>query len=325
MDRFEAMAMLVAVADAGTFSAAARAIEVPLPTLSRKISELESIIGSRLLVRTTRKITFTDAGAIYVANARRILEQVEQAEREAAGEFTTPKGELVLTAPLQFGRQCVLPVVAAFLASFPDINIRLMLADRTLDLVDAHVDMAVRIGDLPDSSMVATHLGQMRMVTCASPRVLDGHGVPRSPAALLDLPTVCPETGFFASAWRFRDPRKGHLIDVTVMPRLRVSTTEAAADAAVAHVGVARLLHYQVADAVRAGHLRLVLCDYEPDPIPVHLVHVSRGQMPVKLRRFIDFAAPRLRSALQALSGASPVGESALTVVDQSPRSDSDG
>ncbi len=168
MDRFEAMSMLLEVAEKGSLSAAGRSLRVSVPTLSRKISDLETLLGARLLIRSTRKLTLTDAGITYVAAARRILEQVEDAEREAAGEFTTPKGELVVTAPILFGRLHVLPVVAEFLALFPEINIRLLLADHNVHLIEEHVDMAVRIGRLPDSAAVATRVGSMRRVICAS-------------------------------------------------------------------------------------------------------------------------------------------------------------
>ena len=169
MDRLEAMSMLLLTVEKGSLSAAGRALGVPLPTLSRKISDLETLLGAKMLVRSTRKLTLTDAGEAYVASARRILEQVEDAERIAAGEFVTPKGELVLAAPVLFGRLHVLPIVNAFLASFPEIDIRLLLSDRNVHLVDDRVDMTVRIGSLPDSTMVATKIGAMRTVVCASP------------------------------------------------------------------------------------------------------------------------------------------------------------
>ncbi len=297
MDRLEAMSMLVTVTQTGSLSAAGRALKVPLATLSRKISDLEALLGTQLLIRTTRKLTLTDAGTVYVAAARRILEQVEEAEREAVGEFDAPRGELVLTAPIQFGRLHVLPVVADFLGLFPDIRVRLTLSDRSLDLIDAHVDMAVRIGRLPDSSMVATQVGLMRTIVCASPALLDRFGTPEVPADLLKLPCVAIDTPVPSLGWLFRAPVSGTVIDVPIVPRLSVTTTEAAADAAIRHVGVARLLHYQVADAVTAGDLRIILDAFELPPVPVSLLHVSRAQMPLKMRRFIDFAAPRLRQA----------------------------
>lgn len=252
---------------------------------------------------TTRKLTLTDAGVAYVAAARRILDEVEEAEREAAGEFTMPKGELVVTAPVFFGRLHVLPVVIDFLALYPEIDLRLILADRNVDLVSDHVDMAVRIGKLPDSSMVATQVGAMRTVTCASPAFLAGHGMPRQPDDLLKYPCVAAITPTPVPSWRFRMPRSQAMRDVPIRSRLAVTTPEAAAQAAIQGVGITRLLQYQVADAVRDGALRIVLESYEPEPAPVHLLHVSRGQMPLKLRSFIDFAVPRLREALARLAG----------------------
>ncbi len=292
------MSLLVAVAEHGSLSAAGRALQVPLATLSRKLSDLEARLGTRLLLRTTRKLTLTDAGVAYVAAARRILEQVEEAEREAAGEFTAPKGELVLTAPLMFGRLHVLPVVADFLAAFPDIDIRLLLSDRNVDLIDDHVDMAVRIGPLPDSRMVATQVGRMRWVACASPAFVERHGQPQRPEDLQRLPCAAVASVLAVPSWRFREPGSGAALDVAVRPRLSVTTPEAAARAAVLGVGVTRLLHYQAVDAVARGELQIVLEAFEPEAVPVHLVHPSRGQMALKMRRFLDFAAPRLRQAL---------------------------
>lgn len=300
MDRLEAMSMLVSVTETGSLSAAARRLGVPLATLSRKISDLEARLGARLLIRTTRKLTLTDAGAAYVAAARRILEQVEEAEHMAAGEFVEPKGELVVTAPLMFGRLHVLPVVAEFLAAFAAIDVRLVLSDRQVNLIDDHVDMAVRIGPLPDSSMVATAIGTMRMVTCASPALLAADGVPQTPADLLRWPCVAVDTPLHSPSWRFRDPHSRAAVDLPLRPRLSVTTPEAAADAASLSVGVTRLLHYQAVEAVARGTLRIILEAYEPEPAPVHLVHVSRGQMPLKMRRFLDVAAPRLREAIEA-------------------------
>lgn len=306
MDRFEAMSMLVTVTETGSLSAAGRALKVPLATLSRKISDLEARLGTRLLIRTTRKLTLTDAGTTYVVAVRRILEQIEDAEKAAAGEYTAPKGELVITAPLFFGRRHVLPVVADFLALFSEINVRLVLADRNVSLIDDHVDMAVRIGKLPDSSMVATQVGLMRTVVCASPALLDGRGVPRIPNDLLKLPCVTVDTPLPSPGWRFKTPGSGATLEIQIVPRLSVTTTEAAAQAAIHSVGVTRLLHYQVVDAVDAGTLRIILDKFEPDPAPVNLVHASRGHMPLKMRRFLDFAVPRLRKAVVNLSGNDP-------------------
>lgn len=300
MDRLEAMSLLIEVVDQGSFSAAGRSLRVPVTTVSRKISDLEAVVGAKLLVRTTRKIDLTDAGITYLTAARRIIDQVEEAEREASGEFTVPKGELVITAPIQFGQLHVLPVVSDFLALFPQINIRLLLLDRHVHLVEDHVDMAVRIGKLPDSAMIATGIGSMRTVVSASPDFLAGHGVPQTPSDLAKLPCVTFDGPMPSPSWQLKNPETGASIDVPIVSRLSVTTTGAAVAAAIRHVGVTRLLYYQVADAVKAGALRIVLKEYEPEPAPVTLVHAARGQMPLKVRRFLDFATPRLRSIFSA-------------------------
>lgn len=289
--------MLLAVVDSGSFSAASRAMRVPVATLSRKVSELERLLGARLLIRTTRKLTLTDAGVGYVASARRILEQLEETEREAAGEFMVPKGELVVGAPIFFGRQHVLPIVADFLAQFPEINIRLLLADRNVDLLEDRVDMSVRIGDLPDSEMVATRIGSMRTVVCVSPGLFKRHGMPQYPKDLMQVPCVSLDAPQPSPGWRFGPT--GTVIPIR--PRLSVSTAEAAMQAAIRGVGVTRLLYYQVVEAVEAGLLTIILEAFEPSPAPVHLLHAAHGQMPQKMRRFLDFAAPRLRRGLSEL------------------------
>ena len=179
MDRLEAMTILVSVAARGSFSAASRDLSLPLATVSRKVNELEEHLGTRLLVRTTRKVALTDTGTTYIASARRILDEIDETERVAAGEFHVPRGELILTAPVFFGRLHVLPIVTEFLAAYPEINVRLLLADRRLNLIEDHVDMAVRIGSLPNSTLIATRVGSMRTVVCASPKLLGGQGVPQ--------------------------------------------------------------------------------------------------------------------------------------------------
>jgi DNA-binding transcriptional LysR family regulator len=301
MDRLAAMEMLVQVVDRGSMSAASRAMRVPLPTISRKVSELEVAVGTRLLMRTTRKITLTDAGISYVESARRILEQVESAEHEAAGEFTAPRGELIVTAPVMFGRLYVLPVVTDFLALFPDITVRLMLGDRNVHFVDDHIDMAVRIGRLSNSALTATNVGSMRTIVCASPTLLASCGTPQEPEGLLRLPCINVDLPSPALAWRFRRAVSNLPLEIPVKPRLSVTSTEAASAAAIRGAGAARLLYYQVADAVDEGSLKIILAGFEPEPEPIHLVHAARGQMTVKMRRFIDFAGPRLREVLNVL------------------------
>lgn len=305
MDRFDAMTVLLAVVDKGGFSAAGRALGMPVTTVSRRVTDLEDRLGAKLFVRTTRQVSLTEAGVAYAAAARRILGDLEEAEKNAAGEYAEPKGELVITAPIFFGRRHVMPVVEEFLERHPEITVRLVLLDRNIPLVEDHVDMAVRIGPLPDSSMIATRVGQLRTVVCASPAFLEAHGVPATPETLRTLPCIAFDAPFSASRWRFqakdRDP-----VEVPVDTRLSVNMAEAALDAAVRGVGVARLLQYQVADAVQAGRLVPILQSWEISPAPVHLVHAGRGRLPLKMRLFLDLAAPRLRAALDAIQAGMP-------------------
>ena len=296
--------MLREVVDQGSLSAAGRALRVPVPTLSRRISELEARLGTRLLIRTTRTLSLTNAGVAYLAATRRILEAVDTAEQEATGEFIAPRGELVVTAPRQFGRLHVLPVVGDFLVSFPEIRVRLLLADRNIHLVDDGVDLAVRIGELPDSTIVATRIGAMRTVICASPALLAWHGTPTTPEELRGRPVIEAELPMPGAGWRFRQSGSTDTVEVPVTPRLIVTSTAAAVDAAKRDVGFVQLLFYQAAEAIAAGHLQVILAPFEPPPAPVHLVHAARGQLPLKMRCFLDLAAPRLRKQLDGLAAS---------------------
>lgn len=306
MDRFEAMAILRLVVDKGSFTAAAKVLRMPLPTVSRKISELEAHLGTRLLSRSTRRLALTDAGLAYIEAARRILDEVEEAERAATGEYQVPRGEMVVTAPILFGQLHMLPIVTDFLADYPEINIRLLLSDRNLHLIEEHIDVGLRIGVLPDSSLIATRVGAMRLVTCAAPSLLARHGVPAHPVDLAGWPCVGFDMQAAATHWRFRDPDGGGGIELPVAPRLSASTAEAAVAAAADGLGVTRVYRYQADAALRAGRLRLILPAYEPDPVPVHLIHAGRDRLPLKTRMFLDSAAARLRSDLRRLA-ADPV------------------
>ena len=301
MDRFEAMAVLIEVIDRGSLSAAGRSLRIPLATVSRKITDLETLLGAKLLVRGTRSLALTGAGATYIIAARRLLEDLRTAEREAAGEMVAPRGELVVTAPVMFGRLHLLPVVTEFLEAYPEIDVRLPLGDRNLQLVDDQIDMAVRIGALPDGSAIATRVGAMRTVVCASPRFLDQHGRPDEPGRIAGLPCIRNDTPINAGGWAFSVAESPTLTTVPGRPRLSVSTAEAAMEAARRDVGLVRLLHYQVADAVRDGSLEIVLQAFEPQAVPVHVLHVARERMPLKMRVFLDFAVPRLRRQLKRL------------------------
>lgn len=306
MDRLEAMSILLLTVEKGSFTAAAKALDMPLPTVSRKLRELEARLGTQLLVRTTRTLALTDAGAAYATAARRILGDIEEAERIAAGEFDAPRGELVITAPILFGQLHVLPIVTEFLATYPDISVRLLLSDRNLHLIEDHVDMAVRIGALPDSSMVATRVGAMAMVVCASPTLLAARGALQSPEELADFPCIGFDSLAARSAWTFTRSAGSGTVEIPITPRLSVTTAAAAVWAATQGVGVTRLYHYQCADALQQGELQPILGDFRPDPVPVSLLHAARGALPLKMRVFLDFAAGRLRNRLGELARAAP-------------------
>jgi DNA-binding transcriptional LysR family regulator len=301
MDRLEAMSIVVLAIEKGSLTGAAKALHAPLPTISRKVSELEAYLGTKLFLRSTRKLTLTDAGQNYIEGAKRVIEQIEGIERAAAGEYTTPRGELVLTAPLLFGQSYLLPVVTDFLAAYPDINIQLQLSDRNLHLLEGQVDVAVRIGALPDSSIIATRIGSMDTLVCASPDLLAAHGKPKHPTDLQALPCVV-FAGPSSAVWFFRDPATKRKFDINIAPRLSVSSAGAAVDAALRHTGFTRVYRYHCAAALRAGALVHVLKKFDVEELPVHLLHVERGLLPLKVRVFLDFAAQRLRSALAELA-----------------------
>ena len=304
MNLVESMSILLSVVDAGSLSAAARRLNVPLPTVSRKLSELETHLNTRLLHRTTRQLSLTEAGATYVAACRRILEEIGEAERVVTGEFAAPRGELVVTAPVVFGRLHIVPVVAQFLAAYPEIDIRLVLTDRVVHMMDEQIDVAVRIGELPDSAMMATNVGVVRRVVCASPAYLARHPAPARPQDLATHNCISFEVLESTRAWVFGSGKSA--LSVPVVSRLAVNTAEGAIAAAMLGVGLVRVLSYQVADAVREQALSVVLEPYETAPLPVSLVHKGQTPLPLKLRVFLDFVAPRLRERTATALSAFP-------------------
>jgi len=295
------MSILVRVAEAGSLSGAARRLRMPLPSLSRKVSELEAHLKVKLLSRSTRMLTLTDAGQEYLAACRRILEEVEAAERAAAGEYHAPKGELAITATVTFGRVHMLPVVSEFLQVYPEIDVRLGFSDRVVNLQEEHIDVAARFGRLPDSSLHAIRVGDVQRVLCASPDYLAERGVPRHPAELIGHDCVSFASMSLADAWDFQIGRGMQMFPVH--SRLVVGTADAAVDAALAGVGITRVFSYHVTEAQRAGKLVTVLDDFDPPSLPVHLVYPGERMIPLKLRAFLDFAAPRLRLRLAAPDG----------------------
>ena len=293
MDRLESMAAFLAAVEAGSLSGASRALGVPLATLSRRVSDRETHLHTRLLTRTSRRLTLTDAGQSYLASCKKILEDINEAERAATGEYSAPRGELTVAAPMVFGRLHALPIVTEFLRAYPDIDIRLQLSDRVANLADDHIDAALRIGELPDSSLIAARIGAIRRVVCASPAYFSARGRPLRPGDLNAYDCVTFEALTQAASWTFTVGKS--TLAVAVHSRLAVTTAEAAVDAAVASLGITRVLCYQAASALRAGALSLALEDFEPPPSPVSIVYAAQPRMPVKLRAFLDFTVPRLK------------------------------
>lgn len=300
MDRFEAIRTLVAAVDGGSLSAASRSLNLPLPTVSRRVSDLETFLGSQLVVRTSRKLLLTEAGTAYVASARRVLDELSEAERAASGEYRAPRGELLVTAPIAFGALNVAPIVHDFLAAYPDVTVRLVLSDSVIDLIESHVDVAVRIGRLPDSALVARRVGETRWIVCASPDYLERRGKPETPAALAEHDCIAFEGLQRHREWPFVDGKAPQ--QVTIHPRFSINTADGVVGGAVAGVGIARVLCYQAAASIRAGSLVPILMDWAPPAMPVHLVHAPHQQQPLKLRAFLDFVAPRLQQRLQAIA-----------------------
>jgi DNA-binding transcriptional LysR family regulator len=294
MDRLASMSILVTAVEAGSLSAAARGLHMPLATVSRKVSDLEAHLKTRLLNRSSRQLTLTEAGRSYVDACKRILEEVREAERAVAGKYGAPRGELLITAPIVFGRLHVLPIVLEFLLAFPDVDVRLTLADHVINMMEEPIDVAVRIGALPDSSLLALRVGSVRRVVCGSPAYFSRRGTPKRPDQLASHDIVAFEGIASAHVWTFTVGKSD--TSVAVHSRLIVNTAEAAIDAAIAGLGVTRALSYQIANAVRAGTLVVALEKFEPEPLPLSLVHRGGRLLPIKLRAFIDFAAPRLRT-----------------------------
>ena len=294
MDRLEAMTILLAAADSGSLSAASRRLRIPLATVSRRVAELEEHLNVRLLHRGSRKVILTGAGQSYVASCRRIIEEIAEVEREASGEYRAPQGELAISLPAVLGRTHVLPIVMEFQRTFPDIRMRLQLTDRMVNLLEEHVDVAVRVGELPDSSLIATRVGLTRQILCASPAYLKKRGVPKTPEDLDKHDCIVHEGPATAShSWPLVIDRITQTIRVP--SRLIVNQGEAEVAAAVAGAGISRVLSYLIEDLLRSRSLVTLLEAYEPSPLPVSIIYPGQRQVPLKLRAFLDFAVPRLR------------------------------
>jgi DNA-binding transcriptional LysR family regulator len=305
MDRLQAMSIVLAVAETGSLSAAARQQRTPLATVSRKVSELEAHLQTKLFNRSSRSLILTDAGRSFIAASKRILADVAEAERAASGEYTTPRGELSVSAPIALGRLYLQPVLSEFLAAFPEVDVHLGLQDRAVNLLEEQVDVACRIGALVDSSLIAVRIGQICRVVCASPAYLKSRGAPKTPDDLSKHDCISYAPMQSPTTWRFKQEQTEHV--VPVRSRLIASNLESACDAARAGVGIAMAFSYHVADSIKSGELVPLLQDFQPPPQPVSFVYSPNRFMPVKLRAFLDFMLPRLRERLGDLpKGVAP-------------------
>jgi DNA-binding transcriptional LysR family regulator len=295
MDRLMAMRVFVTVVEEGSFAAAGRRLNHSAPAVTRAVAELEESVGQRLLTRTTRMVRLTDAGERYVGYCRVMLATLDEAQAAVSGVDAEPAGTLTVTAPVLFGQLHVMPIVAEYLRRFPRVAVQCLFADRVLNLAEESVDVAVRIGELPDSSLHAVRVGRVRKVVVASPDYLARHGTPQQPRELQQGHEVIFASNVTPGAnWSFFDDAERPQ-QVALRPRLAVSTNEAAIQAALAGVGVARLLSYQVAPFVADGRLALLLEAHEPPPAPVHVLHFEGRRAPRKIRAFIDLAVQALR------------------------------
>jgi DNA-binding transcriptional LysR family regulator len=293
MDRIEEMTVFVAVAELGGFAAAARKLNRSAATVTRAVAALEAQVGTELFVRTTRFVRLTDSGERYLQDCRRILRELDEAEAHAAGAHLAPQGTLVVAAPIVFGQRLLLPLLVEFLQQHPAVSARALLVDRPVQLSEEGIDCAFRMGELPDSALVATPLGHIRRIVCASPGYLAAHGQPRHPRDVVDHALVVSAADGRSDRWRFVEGDQE--IEVEIEPRLVVSTNDAAIGAAQAGWGLTRVMSYQVSAELQRGELQRLLQAYEARPMPVWLVNAEGRRAGAKLRSFMAFAAERLR------------------------------
>lgn len=286
MDRIDSMRAFVAVADLQGFAPAARKLGLSASAVTRLIASLENHLGARLLQRTTRSVTLTDVGARYLERARRILGDLEEAENSVQAERSKPSGRLIVSAPLMFGRLHVGPVMSAYLKQYPDVSAELRLSDRTVNLVEEGIDLAVRIGHLADSSVIARAVGDMRRVVVASPRYLKARGTPQKLSDLADHEVIQFSGSSALAEWRFME--NGREIRVPNTSRFATNSTDAAVLHAEQGGGLISVLAYQVAESLKAGRLKIVLAKYELPAMPIHLVYPTSRLLSAKVRAFID-------------------------------------
>jgi len=288
------MRVFVEVADASSFSGASRKLGLSAPAVTRAIGRLESSLEVRLFDRTTRHVRLTDAGARFFDDARRILEEVEQAEAMAAGSYAEPKGVLSVTAPVLFGQMHIAPILTDYLQQNPAVTVRALFFDRISNLLEEGLDVAIRIGPLKDSSLYAVCVGHVQRVVCASPEYLNAHGTPGHPSELADHSIILASTVEPTTSWKFATPSGSE--SVRISPRLYCSQNGTAISAALQGFGITRLMSYQVGEELQSGSLTRILRDFEMAPLPVNIVYFGGRKASAKIRSFIDLAVERLRA-----------------------------
>lgn len=298
MDRLHLINVFVAVVDAGGFAGASRKLGISPPAVTRAINELERHLRVPLLRRTTRVVRVTEDGMRYAEDCRRILADMAEADDAVSGRHGSVRGRITITAPVMFGAKYVTPLVTEYLARYPEVVASCWFVDRIVNIIDEGVDIAVRIGELPDSSMQAVRVGSVRRVICAAPAYLEKHGVPAAPGDLAKHCIVSASAVTPTSDWQLMEDGAPHV--VKLQPRLVTTTNDSALAAAVGGFGLTRLLSYQVADLLDAGRLQVVLEAFEPPPLPVHLVHREGRHASRKARAFLDLAIERLSERLGA-------------------------
>jgi DNA-binding transcriptional LysR family regulator len=294
MDQIHLMKVFIAVGELESFAAAARRLDISPAAVTRAVSALEEQIGVKLLLRTTRSVRLTEAGSRYLEDTRNILASIHEANEAASGINATPKGELAITAPILFGKKFVMPCIVRYLQQYPEVDVSAYFLDRVVNMVEEGMDVAVRIGPLPDSGLKALRVGRVRRMLCASPDYLARTGEPKHPSdlpehAVIATTNLSPRTG-----WRFGLADEPTL--VRMKPRLTVTSNDAAIAAAVGGLGIARLLSYQVVDELDSGQLKVILADYEEAPWPINIVHRESKYGSAKVRSFIDMLAQDLRA-----------------------------
>jgi DNA-binding transcriptional LysR family regulator len=304
MDRLDALRAFVLSVDQGSLSAAARALGRSPASITRAVASIEERLGTALLRRTTRSLKLTEAGERYIVVARRVLADLDEAEKSAGAGTSEPQGLLTVTAPLVFGSLHVRPILDAYLAAHAGVRARLLLLDRVVNLVDEGVDVAVRIAHLPDSALIATALGSVRRLVVASPEYIARHGRPKAPADLADHRCIASASITPSDSWSFGARAEGERAkQVRVHPVLSVNVADAAIRAAVSGVGITCALSYQVTEHLASGALVRLLAAFEPPPLPVHLVYPTTTARTAKVRAFVDLATPRLRALLSERTG----------------------